>query len=414
VRRAWRRALWGALLGSRAVPPATAAPLIPDPAQQQAVAAYVIDPHANRTRLLALGRGRTKTLPPMVLLVVADAAVRSGRIRRARGLLAEVVARDETAVSVGWAEHGLGWTALVAGDLEVARTHYARVAAIEWKPMLGAVGVGLADAVAGAGADSAVGLDAVAERGDASPTLRGLARLTAAYAFYWRGEYGAAASRFAAVASEYADTSLADDGRYGAAVSRLRAGERATARRELVDLGARAPAGTAFRATRALLLRAARSVLRSGHRAYVGGPTVGPEQQLAALVDLDGALLAKLALRFVDAGEDRTVVATSREIPRPSGVLSTPRTEAGEPPSAARLVAATPTRATERERPSQRRVAIGCAILGVVSLLAILLRSLRVTMAEFVAACRRDGAPAAAVSAAVAHLRRWETHAVAA
>jgi len=280
--------------------PAPAQGQVPNPlAGADALAAYARNPLRSRRALRLLEHRGTADLPPVVLIAMADARLRSGQRRQAARLFEEVLAREPGEPWVGWAKLGLGWNALLGGDPDGARP---------WLEEVGSAGTptsGLARllvALIDASDGKAVGLktfDEVARDPQSSPVLRDVSRLGIAYARYWDGDYGGAAAAF-----ERATTSstpeLVDDARYGAAWSRIRAGDRAAGEEALRALAAGARTrGSAI--SEALVNLDQRALLRAGFERYRRGPVRAPEDQIAQLLDSDGARMAREALRHLDA-----------------------------------------------------------------------------------------------------------------
>src|SRR5262249_56710003 len=64
------------------------------PTAEQALSAYAQNPLKNRRGLLQLEHDGTDTLPPVVLLAMGDARLRSGQRQQAARLFSEVIDRE--------------------------------------------------------------------------------------------------------------------------------------------------------------------------------------------------------------------------------------------------------------------------------------------------------------------------------
>lgn len=270
----------------------------PNPAAgTEALAAYARNPLHNRRALRLLEHRGTADLPPVVLIAMADARLRSGQRRRAAHLFEELLAREPGEPWVSWAKLALGWNALLGGDPDGARPWLEEVASAG-TPTSGLSGllVALIDASDG----KPVGVktfDDVARDPQSSPALRAVSRLGGAYARYWDGEYRAAIGAFDQAAAS-AIPELVDDAKYGAAWSRIRAGDRANGEEALRALAAGAKAhGPAV--SEALVNLDQRALLRAGFERYRRGPVRAPEDQITQLLDGDGARMAREALRHL-------------------------------------------------------------------------------------------------------------------
>jgi len=99
------------------------------PTAEQALSSYAQNPTKNRRGLRQLEHDGTDTLPPVVLLAMGDARLRSGQRRQAARLFSEVIDREPGEPFVSWARLGLGWNALLAGDVDTARPYLEEIAA---------------------------------------------------------------------------------------------------------------------------------------------------------------------------------------------------------------------------------------------------------------------------------------------
>ena len=296
---------------------------------------YARNPLRNRRLLRRLEREGRDDHPPVVLLALADARLRSGSFAAAERLFARVAAANPEEPIATWAALGRIWASLLGGDT----------------PEPAGAAKGVAAVMRGLGDERA------------SSALHGATLLAAAYARYWTrdDDAGAIAAFDAAVAA--ADGSLVDDARYGAARARLRAGDLPGALPMLRDLATWHVNGRPGPASPALVALDPRALLRAAFERYRRGAVRTPAQQLYVMLDGDGAALARAALR--DLGE------TAPE-PRPA-----PRVRARPAPTPVRAVHASVRPATSSRRsPSLdivsawlRRVLLGATLL-VVFLLA--------------------------------------------
>lgn len=285
------------------------------------LAQYMDNPAGNRRAVRALGRDGIGHLDSGTVLLIADANLRSGNATTAAQLFSLVLARGEGQPVIGIAAAGLGSAALAQGDLVTARVQFQQLLTAEGSagapgahvtlglPGLGRLALGLLDAYEGRGLPAALSLDHLAGAPGTDPVLRPVARLGAAYARYWAGDFAGAATAFDFAAREYPDAPTADDARYAAAWSRWRGGERD---RGLEDLHTEARQGNSngrrARASREMIYLEPQEVIRAGLR---GGrhPMGMPVQRFAWAFDLDGARLARAALRLLerDDGGERPV-----------------------------------------------------------------------------------------------------------
>jgi len=275
---------------------------------------YLNDPVANRRAVLAL-RVERHTLPPMFVVALGDAALRAGRRRLAEEYFADVVYRDAGQPWTGWAEMQLGWIAVLDGDLGGAHLHFETVA--ETAPQY-AAGARLAlGIVAGAeGSGRSRELFAEAAAGTADAEMAQAARLGAAYARYWSGDFAGAATAFDRVAAEHPDGRFADDAAYGAARSRWQSGDVEGARIRLEELagGPVEPAG-ARRAVPGLVDLDAGWLVRAGVRRYRRSGVRPPDKQAIDLLDGDGRQLARAALAAFGSEPEAETGDTPSEAP---------------------------------------------------------------------------------------------------
>src|SRR5262245_17999434 len=289
-------------------PAATAAPSVGSPqapAWTSALSEYARDPVENRRALDVLRRQDPAALPPVALLVLADADLRTRNTRAAARLFEAVRAGDAGEPWMSYAELGLGGIALQSGDLETARAYYQQARA-SGGPSSGPARLLLAviESFDGDPASATSAFEALANDGVAPEAIRSAARLGAAYARYWSGDDVGAASAFDAAAATLTDQRLVDDARYGSARVRWRAGDAAGARWSFATLAASSTAASGGgRKSRALVALDRRALLRNGFEQYRKAPVQPPEASLAMLFDLDAPGLARAALTMMDRGE---------------------------------------------------------------------------------------------------------------
>jgi prolipoprotein diacylglyceryltransferase/tetratricopeptide (TPR) repeat protein len=294
--------------GQQGIPAGTAAAAAElGPEWQKALGTYLQDPRLGRRELRRLARHGTDGLPPFVLMALADAEMRAHHGRRARRMFQAVVDSQPGEPWNSWSELALGSLALRAGDLEEARLHSERAAgAGAGAAPLAALLEAMAEVRNGDPAKALVAYRRVAAMPEASPPVREVARIGAAYAQYWSGDFSGAAAAFAAVADAHPDGRLADDGRYGAAWARHRAGDDAGALPALRALAAEASGrGRRQPISNALINLEPKAVLKVGTLKATSGPVTMPEQAVIDATDLDGVALARAAIRFVESGEHR-------------------------------------------------------------------------------------------------------------
>jgi hypothetical protein len=268
----------------------------------------------SRRRLLTLARRTgTEDLPPIFLLAIADAQMRSGHSSAAASMFDRVLVAPPPSPWGEWAHLGLGWLALQAGDLATARRHLAVVAASGVSSTaFASMMIGLVDAAEGRPQGAVTAFDRVAERTDASPELRLVAKLSGAYARYWNDDDAGAQARFAAVIAADPGGPLADDAAYGIARSELRVGDRARATSDLHDLArGSAPVRGGTPDSPGFLDLEPQAMLRVAFRRYRRLPLAPPETHSLAMFDGDGTALARgLLARMAVPAESRPLPAT--------------------------------------------------------------------------------------------------------
>jgi hypothetical protein len=269
----------------------------------------------SRRRLLTLARRTgTEDLPPIFLLAIADAQMRSGHSSAAAAMFDRVLVAPPPSPWGEWAHLGLGWVALQAGDLATARRHLAVVAASGVSSTaFASMMIGLVDAADGRPQGAVTAFDRVAERTDASPELRLVAKLNGAYARYWNDDDAGAQARFAAVIAADPGGPLADDAAYGIARSELHVGDRARATSDLHDLAqGSAPVRGGTPDSPGLLDLEPQAMLRVAFRRYRRLPLAPPETHSLAMFDGDGTALARgLLARMAGPAEPRPLPASA-------------------------------------------------------------------------------------------------------
>jgi tetratricopeptide (TPR) repeat protein len=275
---------------------------------------YAQNPLRNRRLLRRLEREGRGDHPPVVLLALADARLRSGSFAAAERLFARVSAANPEEPFGTWAALGRTWASLLAGGTPEP---------IGGEPSpVAAVLRGLVDAAQQRAEEATQSFARAVDDPRAPPALRAAAQLAAAYARYWArdDDAGTIAAFDTAVAA--ADGNLVDDARYGAARARLRAGDVSGALPMLHDLAAWHVNGTPGPAAPALVALDRPALLRAGFERYRRASVRTPEQQLHLMLDGDGAALARAALR--ELGEDAPE-------PRPTPAVRTRMVNAGTP-----------------------------------------------------------------------------------
>jgi tetratricopeptide (TPR) repeat protein len=265
---------------------------------------YLRDPVANRNAVLALRVDRN-TLPPIAIVALGDAALRAGRRRLAAQYFEEVLARDGEQPWAGWAEMELGWSAVLDGDFGAAQARFGSVAATAPQFELAArLALGVA-----AGADGRFQLargyfDQVSGAGQADHQTWLAARLGAAYAIYWAGDYGGAAAAFDRVAAVDTHGRFADDAAYGAARAVWKAGDVEAARLRLEALVGSPVDEASHRAPAGMLDLDPRWLVRMAMRHHRRAPVRPPDQRAIDVLDGDGLRLARAALAALAVGDE--------------------------------------------------------------------------------------------------------------
>jgi hypothetical protein len=317
-----------------AVSRAPAASALDNATLGRALSAYAADPVKNRRGLRQLEKRGSASLPPVVVLAIADSYLRARSFGRAERRFRDVLAMNVGEPWRGWAELGIAGVRMARNDNVGARIHYGNVAtgggpSAPLATVLGA----LLDAREGRFDEAAADFDRVGGDSKAPTLVREVARLAAGYARYWAARYDDAVVAFANATSS---GRLGDDARYGAARARWHAGDHQGALADMRALAATRSVREAVTAITPRLLDLDReAVLGAGFARYRQGPLRGPEDDLAEILDGDGATLARVALRELEAdgAEGRTGDPTheSRE-PGPA-VAAAPGSATGAPPA---------------------------------------------------------------------------------
>ncbi len=259
-----------------------------DPRLHAMAQTVLADPAAVR-RYVAFARAQPEKAGAPLLLLAGQYELGRGRFAAADRFFRQALAGAGEGPWRAPAESGLGWAALGRGDLAAARAHYGASARSD--PAITIVTALLT--AADGDASAAAPLAELAR--SAAPDLAELAWLALGYAYLWSGAGTEADAAFATVTSP----ALLDDATYARAHLELggRGGE--DARATLAALAELAP-DVAARPSRALLALEPGAVLRAGLRRTRGKAILSEHAQLAAVLDGDGATLARAALRRFD------------------------------------------------------------------------------------------------------------------
>ena len=230
----------------------------------------------------------------MHVLLLSDAAMRTGQVEVARDLALDLQQSTVDPAMGGMLEMVLAWTALLQGRLAEASTRLD--AAVALNPALRSVAdpaIGLFASARGL-RDGPAMLAAAGARPDLDPAWREIAPLLDAYARYWQGDQAGAADAFTAFAVSSPGSRFADDAVYAAARAKRRAGRTAEAEADLLALAGDEPAPPGI--PHRLVALDARALLPDGVRRDrgLGLRTLG--QRFADLLDGDGVALARAAL----------------------------------------------------------------------------------------------------------------------
>jgi len=250
-----------------------------------------------------------------VLLVLADANLRSGRTGAADRLFQEVAAAGAGEPWQSWAAVGRMWTAMQRGEVARARAMVSASGAEPSDPLLSLV-LGVLEAGQGERAEGIQILSSVLARPNVPRAIRLAAEMGLGLAFYWSGDSNEALARFDGLARRPEAGSITDEARYAAARVQLELGQLAEARGALERLAAQPVVGARDRPVpRSLLDLDPRAVRRGSVRLYRDAPLRAPIEMALELFDWDGHLLARQLL---------------------ASLASAPRTDARRKPTAMR------------------------------------------------------------------------------
>lgn len=294
-----RTAVATAVLGAALLSPASSGAQtgLDDPALRGMAATVLANPVEVR-RYVALARTRPEKVGAPILLLAGQYELGRGRFAAAERFFGAALAAGGEGPWRGPAESGLGWAALGRGDLAAARRHYTASARTDATTTIVAALLAAAEGDASAAAELAgLASTAVGELAD-------VARLALGYASLWTGAAAEAEAAFATVASP----ALLDDATYARARLQHRRGDVDEARTTLATLAEVAPEGATERPSRALLDLSPGAVLRAGLRRTRGRAILSEREQLAVVLDGDGATLARAAMQRLDGAAPRAAL----------------------------------------------------------------------------------------------------------
>jgi hypothetical protein len=297
------------------------------PAQLVVLLNYQRDPVGGRAAVLEYAKGPLDDLPIVMLLAIADANLRGGRIRTAGRFFSETIDRNPGPPWTTFAQLGLGWSSVLTGDYTAAERYYGSAAGDGDAGRMAQIMLGWLMAVRGRSREAIAIFDEWSDSPTTSDELRQVALLGTGYAWYWSGDYDRAAHVFDRLATASPHVGLVDDARYAAAWSRVRYGDVSTAVPALIALANGAPTDADDHVPRSLVRLAPMSVLRAGRkRAFRAAEFVNPELRMAALFDGDGAAVARAALAELVQDGDITQeeVPVSLRLTRPVDRRETP------------------------------------------------------------------------------------------
>ena len=285
-----------------------------------AVEAYTGDPDSQAGALIDLAKGDTEEVPPIALLAVADAHLRSGHRRAADRVLADVLARDPGEPERSWAVAGRAWVAMQRRDVRGARR--LLVDHVGEDPVgLPAFALGMLEASHG---DRRTGIEilaSVAEHEQTPRSLRLAAEMGTGLAHYWAGSFDEAIAVFDGIADRPEAYRLQDEARYAAARARLDAGDSVGANHDLEALAATASAASPESGRRRPWSEISpRAVLGAGGALY-RGPGRGvpiPSELALDLFEWDGRALAARFLAERESTPTAIRVADARIAPSSS------------------------------------------------------------------------------------------------
>jgi tetratricopeptide (TPR) repeat protein len=259
-----------------------------------ATAAYLRDPAGAASAFIEAARRHSGELNAAHVLLLSDAALRTGQAVVARDLALDLQRGAVDPAMGGILELMLAWTALARGRFTEASARLEN--AVTLNPTLGPVADPALGLVASARGrrDGPALLAVAAAKPDLDPAWREVAPLLDAYALYWQGDMAGAADAFTAFAAANPSSRFADDAVYAAARAKRRDGRTAEAEADLLALAGDGPVPTGV--PHRLLALDARALLREGMRRDRDRRLRTPGQRFADLLDGDGVVLARAAL----------------------------------------------------------------------------------------------------------------------
>jgi tetratricopeptide (TPR) repeat protein len=259
-----------------------------------ATAAYLRDPAGAASAFIEAARRHSGELNAAHVLLLSDAALRTGQAAVARDLALDLQRGAVDPAMSGMLELMLAWTALARGRFAEASARLENAGTLN--PALGPVADPALGLVASARGqrDGPALLAVAAARPDLDPAWREVAPLLEAYARYWQGDMPGAADAFTAFAAANPNSRFADDAVYAAARAKRRDGRTAEAEADLLALAGDGPTPTGV--PHRLLALDARAVLREGMRRDRDLRLRTPGRRFADLLDGDGVVLARAAL----------------------------------------------------------------------------------------------------------------------
>jgi tetratricopeptide (TPR) repeat protein len=268
------------------------------------VTQYAQDPSAHRREMMALGRRGVADLPPMAQLAVADAYLRSNRLRSATRLFDSLLLQDPGEPWTGLAALGRGWVAARRGRMEEARGYFASAAELPGSSgLMGDFMVGMIDAGDGLGSEALDRFARIEESSEASRDLRLAAVMGEGYARFWMGDDAGARAAFARAAASAPEHGIAEDARFGEALARWREGDVAGAEERLASLAGSPAQSSKREGTIGLATLDPRAILRAGAQRYRRLPLGMPVDRLLAMLDGEAGAMARVALRRLRRGE---------------------------------------------------------------------------------------------------------------
>lgn len=283
---------------------------------REAMAAYAANPNKERGGLLALERLGTEALPPEILLLLADAHLRSGHNRAAKKLFERVSGSDAPEVLHSWALLGGAWMAARSGDVDRAVTLLGDAGTGEYFEPAAVLLWGYLEASRGISAGAGRLQELLADP-RATPEIRSATRMVLGLTYYWSGHPDRARQEFQTVASDDGSV-LKDEATYGVARMMLAEGRTAEAKALLERLVARRsnlPTGTL---PAGLLDLERRALLRTGFKGYRRTALGPPAAQVVRLLDWNGAAFAKALLARLERDDREDSEIQLATLPEPA------------------------------------------------------------------------------------------------